>query len=340
MKHATVAGHLCVDLIPQLSRAHDIVPGTLREVGTLRIQPGGCVANTGQSLAAFGAPVRLAADVGDDDLGRLVRGMLATSSADLSGMRAVAGSTSYSMVFDPPGSDRSFWHHLGTNAQFDGSRVDFSECELLHIGYPTALPRLYADDGACLLDLLGRARRGGLTTSVDLSTVDPESDAARVDWRRLLTAALPSVDVFTPSADDLAATLGPDAGGENAARTMGRVAIELGAAVVLLTDGPRGMHLLTADAGRFADAGGCLAGRTDWAGQELYLPAEVVAGARTTGAGDAAAAGLIYGILAGSGPMAALRCAAAAALDRVRGRQLDAATVKRSSTTHPEGTTP
>ncbi|MGS2619567.1 carbohydrate kinase family protein [Micromonospora sp. LZ34] len=328
MKHAVVAGHVCADLIPELTRPAGITPGRLTDVGPLRIQAGGCVANTGCGIAALGAPVRLAADVGDDDLGRLLRHMLATSAADLSGVRTVAGATSYSIVFDPPGGDRAFWHHLGANAQFDGSGIDMVGADLLHLGYPTALPRLHADHGAHLVDLLSRARRRGLTTSIDLSTVDTGSDTVNVDWQAVLTNALPYVDVFTPSVDDLTAALGPvDPRGEPAARVMGRSAIERGAAVVLLTDGPRGMYLFTADGARLAEAGPCLAHLAGWAGRELFVPAEAVPRARTTGAGDAAAAGLIYGILTGAGPDIALRCAAAAAAGVVRGRPLSARTL-------------
>ncbi|MBM0224261.1 carbohydrate kinase family protein [Micromonospora sp. ATA51] len=256
MKRAVVAGHVCVDLVPELTRLAELTPGQLTDVGPLRIRPGGCVANTGCGLASLGAPVRLAADVGDDDLGRLVRHMLVASGADLSGVLTVAGATSYSVVFDAPGGDRSFYHHLGTNAQFDGSGIDLSGVDLLHLGYPTALPKLYADDGAHLVDLLSRARRCGVTTSVDLSTVDPGSDAAAVDWQTVLTKALPYVDVFTPSVDDLTA-LGPVAsGGEPVARTMGRSALGRGAGVVLLTDGPSGMYLFAATRSGWRTPGG------------------------------------------------------------------------------------
>lgn len=331
MKRAMVAGHVCADLVPELTRHAEITPGRLTDVGPLQIRPGGCVANTGGGLALLGAPVRLAADVGDDELGQLVRRMLATTEADMSGVRTVAGTTSYSVVFDPPGGDRAFWHHLGTNRHFDGSRVDVADVDLLHLGYPTALPKLYADDGAHLVELLCRARRCDVTTSVDVSTVDPGSDAASVDWPVVLRKVLPYVDVFTPSVDDLTAALGAEAGGgDSDPRMMGRLAIEHGAAVVLVTDGPRGMHLLAGDRARLAGAGRCFAGRADWAGQALSVSAEVVPGARTTGAGDAAAAGLIYGILSGAGPSTALRYAAAAAADAVRGRTLTASTLETS----------
>jgi sugar/nucleoside kinase (ribokinase family) len=255
--------------------------------------------------------------------------MLATTEADLTGIRTVAGATtSYSVVFDPPEADRSFWHHLGTNTSFDGTRIDLSDTDLAHLGYPTALPRWYSDRGERLFDLLGQARGKRVTTSVDMSTIDPGSEAATTDWPALLARTLPRVDVFTPSVDDLTAALGPVAEGPGpTAPELARLAVDLGAAVVLLTDGPRGMYLFTGGADRLADAGRCFVGRADWADQELFVPADAVPVARTTGAGDAAAAGLIYGILTDAGPKTALRCAAAAAAAVVRGGSLTRSTL-------------
>src|SRR5947208_3444914 len=66
MRAAVVAGHLCVDLVPELLALPSTGPGDLAEVGALHLSPGGCVANTGGDLAALGATVAAVGDVGDD----------------------------------------------------------------------------------------------------------------------------------------------------------------------------------------------------------------------------------------------------------------------------------
>jgi sugar/nucleoside kinase (ribokinase family) len=324
MWRATVAGHICADLRPRLGGGERIVPGAIIEVGPLEIRPGGSVANTGSDLAELGAEVRLVADLGDDDLGSTVVRALQPVGADCAGIRQVAGSTtSYSLVFEAPGTDRCFWHHVGANASFDGTRVQPDATDLVHLGYPALLPLLYADGGTRLHEALARARDAGATTSLDLCVVTPESPAARVDWRLLLERTAPLVDVLSPSVDDLVSVLGvarPRSPSE--VRDLGLFLLGMGSAVVLLTDGERGMHLLTAGEERFSTAGRCLsecAGR--WADHDLYLPASATSHLATVGAGDAATAGLLFGVLAGTGAEEAAAIASRAAALKVAGQE-------------------
>src|SRR5690349_21711854 len=209
MPSAIVAGHVCVDLIPQLEALPDVGPGELAEVGPLTAAPGGCVANTGGMLAALGADVAVAGDAGDDPLGALLETMLAARGVDTTQIRRRAGeTTSYSLVLEAPGRDRAFWHHVGANAAFDGAAVDLGGTDLLHVGYPSLLPALTADGGAALAALLARAREQGAVTSLDLAVIDPASDAARLDWAHLLARLMPLVDVISPSIEDLRSGLG------------------------------------------------------------------------------------------------------------------------------------
>jgi len=94
----------------------------------------------------------------------------------------------------------------------------------------------------------------------------------------------------------------------------------LGAAVLLLTNGASGMHLFTADQDRLSRAGRCLSNQAEtWADRELYLPASASSTLVTTGAGDAATAGLLYGILSGTGAEEAAVIASRAAALKVAG---------------------
>ncbi len=325
MFRALVAGHLCIDLTPPLTRPPDVRPGTMLEVGPLRLSVGGCVANTGGDLAALGAPVRLAADVGDDELADLLRQRLAARTSAPASLVALAGvTTSYTVVVQPPDADRAFWHHVGANGHFDGTRVEFSGEDLLHLGYPMILPALLPETARPLRELLDRARRAGLTTSLDLAVIDPRSAAGRLDWSAILARSLPLVDVLTPSIDDLAASLHRSYDRTPAA--LSAAAAELlaaGVAVVALTAGADGLLLRTAGKDRLRTGGRVLAAQAEaWADRELWVQALPADQVRTTGAGDAATAGLLYGLLAGLDPEAAAVLAAAVAAERISGREV------------------
>lgn len=336
----TVAGHLCMDLVPPLA-APLPDPGELVDAGPLELRLGGCVANTGLALAALGAPVRLAALVGADLLGDAVRAMLAgRADTGLSVQldRVTTAGTSYSVVLQPPGVDRRFLHHVGANAVFDGGGLPPAGTDLLHIGYPQLLPRLLESGGAGLAELLRRSRAAGVTTSVDFATVAP----ARVGdhpWPELVARWAPDIDVLTPSVADLRpafpeapeapeasedlADLAGNAGnaGFRAAAWLADALVDAGVGIAMVTAGPAGMCLRSAGAERLRGGGAVLASLPEeWADQRTGTAAPATAPVRTTGAGDTATAGLLFGLLAGWWPAAALRLAASAASWHVAGR--------------------
>ena len=323
MPSAIVAGHVCVDLIPQLEALPDIGPGELAEVGPLTAAPGGCVANTGGVLAALGAEVAVAGDAGDDELGALLTATLGARGLDTAQIRRRAGeTTSYSVVLQAPGRDRSFWHHVGANARFDGASLDLEGIGLLHVGYPSLLPALTASGGEALAALLERARAQGATTSLDLAVIDPESAAARIDWRALLERLMPLVDIISPSIEDL--RTGPGLDGE--LPELARALVDMGAAVALVTASADGLALCTGDAERLRRAGPLLARAAErWSGEALAIPAIEVEVVRSTlAAGDAASGGLLWGVLDGRGPHASLRLAAEVAAAQVSGAPVGA----------------
>src|SRR4249919_178987 len=116
LARVAVAGHLCLDLTPRLDGGEHIDPGHLFEVGPLSVRLGGSVANTGGVLVDLGIPVDVVATVGDDDLGVLLRRLVAERTGMTPLLREVrGGASSYSLVFEAPGVDRTFWHHVGSN---------------------------------------------------------------------------------------------------------------------------------------------------------------------------------------------------------------------------------
>ncbi|MBK0418522.1 hypothetical protein JD276_05680 [Leucobacter sp. CSA1] len=323
MFNIAVAGHVCADLTPKLPLGIGMTPGHLYDVGPLTINPGGCIVNVGRVLHALDASPRLAGMVGDDDLGRAVVRDIAGTGLDTSEIRVSDGSgTSYSIVIEPAGMNRSFWHHTGANGEFDGTGVDLAGIDLLHVGYPSLVPGLLTDDGAPLVALMQRARREGVTTSLDLAVVDQTSPIGQLDWHGILARTLPEVDVFSPSLDDLTSALetGPVSTKEGLLALADEM-IEAGAGIVMLSAGEDGLLVRVASAERLAAGGRVLESLSDaWAGSTSWAPARDIAQVVTTnGAGDSASAGLLYGIASGLGPEQAAGTATLVASQWIQG---------------------
>ncbi|MFC0463292.1 PfkB family carbohydrate kinase [Kineococcus gynurae] len=318
-----VVGHLCVDLAPRLREAAVLEPGRLFDVGPLGVSLGGCVANTGSRLLELGVDAHLAATVGDDDLAEVVRAAALRSFGERVTLDVEPGAgTSYSVVVEPPGQDRTFWHHSGANDAFTGGTLPPGD--VVHVGYPSLLPGLLAKDGTPLLDLLRRASARGSTTSLDLAVVDEKSAAGQRDWADLFARVLPLVDVLSPSLDDLLSALRIDPGttprldlaDELAGRLLG-----WGAAVAVVSAGAEGLVVRTAGRERLERAGSALAPRAEaWAGRRFRRP--VIAPRRivsTNGAGDAATAGLLAAVAAGADPETAALVAVTVAATVIAG---------------------
>ena len=327
---AVVAGHLCLDLTPPISAGGLPGPGQLTVVGPATLSTGGAVSNTGLGLHKMGIETRLCARIGEDLFGRAVVDLLEREAPGSTHQLAtVPGEvTSYSVVLSPPGQDRGFLHHPGANDRFSAADVPnaaLDGADLLHFGYPPVMRRMMANQGQELLDLFRRSRENGLLTSLDLCMIDPDGQGELVDWDATLGAVLPAVDCFVPSVVELLAMwdwaryqeleqTGDVIEGLEVAEIRGLAAKALGAgpSVVALKLGTRGIYLRTsAEAGKALQEHRCCG--TSWNDRELWAPAfaaeEVVT---TTGAGDAAVAGLLAAMLRGAVPEGALVMACAA----------------------------
>ncbi len=325
MHSISIAGLVCVDLRPHIDESAQFAPGRLIEIGPLSMQLGGMVGNTGENLLDLGVPLRLECGVGDDELGHYVRDSLQARGADISGIRSLSQvGTSYSLILEPHGVDRTIWHSIGANARFDGGEIALDGVDLLHVGYPALLPALVADDAAPLDALLTRARGAGVTTSVDLSYVDTASAAASLDWHAILPLIAGQTDVISPSLDDLTSALRIDEPFSTALidRMLTQL-LEWGVAIAAISAGAQGLFVRTADSRRFRRAGRALLERADeWADQDFHLaPLWRDIPVTTNGAGDALSAGLLCGIAAGFAPEATALLAAACSGALVSGRR-------------------
>jgi sugar/nucleoside kinase (ribokinase family) len=313
-----VAGHICVDLIPSLAGPAEVTPGQLVDVGPLDVRLGGCVGNTGLDLAALGIRSLLVSSVGDDLLSRTVLALVEDQRAADHHIEIAPGtSTSYSIVIQPPQEDRTFWHHAGSNTAFDGSSIDFAAARVLHLGYLPLLPRLTEGRGSRLRNLLHKAHAAAVMTSVDMCVVDPKLPP--VDWAVLLADILPMCDIMSPSADDLRSALrAPGLSSEEAAEWL----VECGSAIAMVTDGSRDLSVRTAKAERFTAVSGLLLAELprSWHDRSVRLSPAKGPVVETTGAGDAATAGLLAGIVRGVEFENTVELVLAAAAHRVSGK--------------------
>ncbi len=334
---AVVAGHICLDLIPDLSPLGEAAlaallrPGQLLEVGSLAVSTGGSVSNTGQALHILGMRTQLMGKLGDDPLGALVRQVVSTRGEGLADGMIIdpEADTSYTVIISPPGTDRIFLHAPAANHTFGADDVRYevvAQARLFHFGYPPLMRRFYADGGTELVTMFRRVRELGVTTSLDMALPDPASHAGRADWRAILTDVLPWVDVFLPSIEEILFMLRREtyealvekAGGESVLpwvtpALLSDVSAELlamGGRVVGLKLGDRGLYLRTADAATLAAMGTAApGGGADWADRELWVPCFRARVVGTTGAGDATIAGFLAGLLRGLRVKEAVRMA-------------------------------
>lgn len=333
---AIVAGHLCLDIIPSLERLPRgqfetlFRPGRLIQTGVAQFSSGGPVSNTGLALHKLGIPTRLVAKVGADPFGEIVRGIVTRHDPRLvEGIRIDPDvPTSYSVIVSPPDTDRIFLHCPGANDTFLSADIDYSLVEqsaLFHFGYPPLMRSLYLENGQGLVGVLQHAKQTGVTTSLDMSFPDPTSESGRVDWRAIYTAALPYVDIFLPSIEEILFTLRHetyeylDARGpllpQVTPELLADISDELlgsGVKVVVLKLGENGLYLRSADKAQLQQLGRARPEQWEaWANKELWAPCFRVEVAGTTGSGDATIAGFLSALLRGLSPEKAMTMAVA-----------------------------
>lgn len=181
MSDIVVGGQLTLDLYPALenvSLAALLTPGQAFEIGAMTFSTGGAVSNTGLALYRLGADVKLVALVGDDVIGRVILAFLQEHDPALTEyIRVQPGeSSAYTVILSPERVDRIMLQFPGTNRGFDITSIDFAAVQaarIFHLGYPTLLPRLLADDGEQLERIFRSAKLQGVVTSLDSALPDP-----------------------------------------------------------------------------------------------------------------------------------------------------------------------
>jgi sugar/nucleoside kinase (ribokinase family) len=283
-----------------IARPVDELPvrGALELVDDISLHGGGCALNTASALVRLGLEAAVVGKVGADPFGDFILRLLDERGVGRSGVLRDPGvSTSATVVLVDSGGERTFLHLLGANGRVSPEELDEDVLfggRALHMAGALVMPELDGEPTAAILE---EAKSRGLTTSLD--TVWDATGR----WERLLPS-LPHLDLFVPSLAEGAAITGrPDP--ESVAawlrqRGVGTVAVKLG-------------------------ADGCFASGDEFEG---YVAAPAVVAVDGTGSGDAFAAGLLYGRLAGwpleraaalANAAGALAATAVGAVEGVRG---------------------
>jgi sugar/nucleoside kinase (ribokinase family) len=245
---------------------------------------GGSGANVAAWLARAGAAVTLLGRVGDDPAGRAAAAMLAAEGVDARLAIDPERPTGTCIVLVEPSGERTMLPDAGANAALEPAALPAGARHLHVAGYAL----LHAGAREAARALIAGAVDAGIGVSVDPSSAAPlarAGPAAFLDW-------VAGAGLLLPNRDEAAVLTGL-ADPEEAARALAaharEVVVKLGADGALWTDGETVARAAAAP----------------------------VAGADTTGAGDAFAAGLLAARMAGAAPEAALRAGCALAAQAV-----------------------
>lgn len=318
----TVAGHLCVDLVPALPSQLELTPGALQNIGPMKIIVGGSVANTGKVLHSLGAKVSASAVVGKDDLGAIAKNLLHNVGIGVENIIETSETTSsYSIVVEPQGIDRTFWHHVGANNLFNASHI-YTSNKIVHLGYLPLLPATFENGGNELKQIIKKVKNAGAALSIDLAVVDANSAAGAVDWETLFYENAPDIDILTPSLDDLKSAFRIDEPySRESLEFLANRLVEWGVGIVAISAGVHGMIVRTAAAHRLQNSVlGEIINVDDWA-DFTHFQKTLVAGSpvSTNGAGDASTAGFLFALGRGADPKQAATAAAAASAAVIAG---------------------
>lgn len=282
------AGSFCVDFNKSILRWPE--QDTVTEVVRIDRQGGGSGYNMAIDLERLdpGFPVEAMGVIGADDLGRFLCAECDAHGVARAGLRALPGGATMSVdainVLET--GRRTHFFHSGAGAAMTPGHFDFSatRARILHLGLPGAHAAMdvpWRDDANGWVAVLKAARRAGLRTNLELMTTSAGCLA------ELGRPCLPHLDFLIVNDFEIGALAGlptrrPDDSTDVAA--VGR------AIAVLLERGA--MDWVVAHFPEGAVAGG--RDGTRLALGSVAMPASEVAG--VNGAGDAFAAGMIYGL--------------------------------------------
>ena len=244
--------------------------GKLSLVPHLEIHLGGLAGVAATVFCQLGGTAAFIGKVGKDGFADYVIQAMRSQGVECGLVRQTDGfGTPATVVLISNDGERTFLHHQGASQDLSEPDLDFeaiSKAKLLHWGGPAVTPKL---DGEPIGRVLKRARAMGLKTSMDTCY-----DGKGV-WLPRIAHALPHLDLVFTSIEEARMYTGKQTPEEIAEFLRG-----YGVQIVVVKLGADGMFLKSAT--------------------EVHrIPAHDVRPVDTTGAGDAACAGFLYGYLKG-----------------------------------------
>jgi len=263
-------GVVCADV---MVRPVDAVPakGTLGLVPKLEMHLGGLAGVTAIVFSQLGGKSAFVGRLGRDGFGDYLLSTLQSNGVNTDGVKQLASvHSSATVVLIDSGGERTFLHHVGSNAETCEDDIDFDhvkQAKVLHWGGPAIMPRL---DGAPMGRVFQKARALGVTTSMDTCY-----DGKGV-WLPLIEPSLPHLDIIFSSYEE--------ACGYTSCNTPEAIAdfyMQYGVKIAVIKLGADGLFIKTISEACRINA---------------HKVADVV---DTTGAGDATCGGFLYGWLQG-----------------------------------------
>jgi fructokinase len=262
-------GELLIDFVSTESGV------TLGEAPGFQKAPGGAPANVAVGVSRLGYRVGFLGQVGDDDFGHFLAGVVAENGVDVGGLRfSPEARTALAFVSLRSDGERSFMFYRHPSADMlwrpeDVNRDYVKNTRIFHHG---SISLINEPTRSATLAAIGYAREGGALISYDPNlrlALWPSADAAREG----ILAAWPFADLIKVSEEELAFLTG-EADIEKAAGTLWTDRLKL----LVVTAGPAGcLYFAPRDKG--------------------VVPGFTVRPVDTTGAGDGFVAGLLSGLL-------------------------------------------
>ena len=303
-KGIVIAGNILTDVCKNIDTFPKI--GMLANITGVKRGVGGCVPNTGISLATIdrSIPISAVGKVGDDEYGRYVTERMRNAGINTDMVRiSAAAPTSFSDVMNLPSGERTFFHARGANAEFSPEDVDISSINayLLHIGYILLLDKFDEPDeeyGTVMAKFLHDVQEKGIKTSIDVV-----SDSS-ADYKKTIAPALKYCDYAIMNEIESTSIWGLSPRKEDGSLNVANIKETMS---LMLKEGVREKVIIhSKEAGFLMDKSGSFT-----AVASLDIPRSEIKG--SVGAGDAYCAGCLYGIYNGLGDKEILEFACSAA---------------------------
>jgi len=273
--------NLLVDRWPQENGRADILNAEMSGGGS------GCNMAINIHKLAPELPVATITLVGDDSEGRFLAAEADAHSIDRRQMAVAEGAvTDYTFAFSSLATgQRTHISYFGSSNLLTPDHFDFSDTDhrLFHLGLPgihALMDAPRADDGNGWVTVLKRARAAGVETNLELASIAPERLAA------LIRPCLPHLDLLVVNDAEIAGVAGIETIRDgrtdpDAVIAAARTALEMGAMRLVAVHFPMGGIVALRDGSIVA----C---------PSVAVPSAAIKGAN--GAGDAFAAGFLYGV--------------------------------------------